>query len=191
MSFRDEQQRREVCNLLARRVRSKGIHFDEDGASAAAVAIALREEALSYWKRLLDGFSYHQAAKLQGEVFPLRVDDEPRRLVVCASEPEAKERWEKPLTAVAKDCRLPEVVFAEERGELPYLSSGERVMALAAMAVWNEAGGLKLSEALHSLDGENLELLGSLLVAMADGSSLAVERWLVEHSEPHEGGADA
>jgi hypothetical protein len=45
------------------------------------------------------------------------------------------------------------------------LSSGERVMLLAAFALWNGDGQLSVDDLLR-LDGENLQAVGSLLVAM-------------------------
>jgi hypothetical protein len=61
------------------------------------------------------------------------------------------------------------------------LSSGERVMLLAAWAFWNGSGGLSLAEVLERLDGEPAEALCFLVMASKYGAD-AVDDWLVEHA---------
>ncbi len=60
------------------------------------------------------------------------------------------------------------------------LSSGERVMLLAAWAFWNGAGGLTIAEVLERLDGESVEALCFLVMASKCGAD-AVDDWLAEH----------
>lgn len=60
------------------------------------------------------------------------------------------------------------------------LSHGEKVMLFVAWAVWNGEGDLTLDELVNTLDGKNLELVGSLLVALSGGSA-AIDAWLDEH----------
>lgn len=57
------------------------------------------------------------------------------------------------------------------------LSSGERVVVLAAWNIWNGSGNVSLSDVVHRLDDRCLAALGSLLVAIAGGGS-AIDRWL-------------
>jgi hypothetical protein len=63
------------------------------------------------------------------------------------------------------------------------LSSGERVMLLAAWAFWNGSGGLTLAEVLERLDAEPAEALCFLMMASKYGAD-AVDDWLVEHGRP-------
>lgn len=57
------------------------------------------------------------------------------------------------------------------------LSSGERMVFLAAWGVWNGSGDAMVGDVVHRLDGRALSALGSLMVAVADGSS-AIDEWL-------------
>lgn len=57
------------------------------------------------------------------------------------------------------------------------MSSGERVMLLAAFDVWNGQGHARLDEVMYSLDPERLRLVASLLLALAEGGA-AIDRWL-------------
>jgi len=69
--------------------------------------------------------------------------------------------------------------FVEEGGPM---SSGERVMLLVAYGLWNGTGGLEFA-ALMQLDDENLEAVGSLLVALATGNDAsAIETWIALHN---------
>ncbi|WP_375764826.1 hypothetical protein NR798_24220 [Archangium gephyra] len=64
-------------------------------------------------------------------------------------------------------------------------SSGERALFQVAWAVWNsEASTLTLGELLNALYGEHLVFVGSLLVAMGQGSE-AVSRWLKAQGVVH------
>jgi hypothetical protein len=60
------------------------------------------------------------------------------------------------------------------------LSSGERVVLLAAWAFWNGSGGVTLADVLERLDGEPAEALCFLVMASKYGAD-AVDDWLVEH----------
>lgn len=62
---------------------------------------------------------------------------------------------------------------------LPGWSHGEVLMFKAAHDVWNGGGQMKLGEALGTLDGKNLQALGTLLVALGDmRGSIAIDEWL-------------
>jgi len=56
-----------------------------------------------------------------------------------------------------------------------YLSSGERVMLLAAFALWNGAGKLPLGDVVATLDGEHLAALGRLFCCATYED---IEAWL-------------
>ncbi len=62
------------------------------------------------------------------------------------------------------------------------LSSGERIVLLAAWAVWNGHDGARFADVIYRLDGRNLVALGTLLVAVAS-SGAAIDTWL-EKMEP-------
>lgn len=57
------------------------------------------------------------------------------------------------------------------------MSTGERIMFLAAWALWNGRGKVLFTDVADRLDGPNLERLGSLLVALGRGVN-AVDAWL-------------
>jgi hypothetical protein len=57
------------------------------------------------------------------------------------------------------------------------LSSGERIMFLAAWNVWNGRGEVNLGDAVHRLDQGCLRALGSLLIALGTEPS-GVSEWL-------------
>jgi hypothetical protein len=61
------------------------------------------------------------------------------------------------------------------------LSSGERVMLLAAWAFWNGSGGLTLADVLERLDVEPAEALCFLVLASKYGSD-SVDDWIAEHT---------
>ena len=61
------------------------------------------------------------------------------------------------------------------------LSSGERVMLLAAWALWNGSGGVTLAEMLERLDVDTAEALCFLILASKYGGD-AVDDWIAEHS---------
>lgn len=63
------------------------------------------------------------------------------------------------------------------------LSSGERVVLLAAFAFWNGGGALRLAEIIEALDVGPSEAICSLVVAVKYGAA-AVEDWLAEHEVP-------
>ncbi len=60
------------------------------------------------------------------------------------------------------------------------LSSGERIVLLAAWAFWNGAGGVTLADVITHLDGDRMEALGVLMMAFAQGAD-AIDGWLVEY----------
>jgi len=66
------------------------------------------------------------------------------------------------------------IEFLEENGGA--LSQGERVLLLAAFALWDADETLCFQE-LARLDSKNLQLLGGLLLALAGGAT-DVEIWL-------------
>ena len=60
------------------------------------------------------------------------------------------------------------------------LSAGQRVLVLLSWVLWKtplDPTRLKVSELIGALDQENLNLVGSLLVAVSDGP-VALEDWL-------------
>jgi hypothetical protein len=61
------------------------------------------------------------------------------------------------------------------------LSSGERVMLLAAWAFWNGSGGVTLADVLERLDADPAEALCFLVLASKYDAD-AVDDWLVEHA---------
>lgn len=61
------------------------------------------------------------------------------------------------------------------------LSSGERVMLLAAWSFWNGSGGVTLAEVLERLDSEPTEALCFLVMAAKYGAD-AVDDWIAEHA---------
>jgi hypothetical protein len=65
------------------------------------------------------------------------------------------------------------------------LSSGERVVLLAAFAFWNGRGGLRLSEVVETLDVGPTEALCSLAVAVKGGAD-DVDDWLFEYGVDRE-----
>jgi len=60
------------------------------------------------------------------------------------------------------------------------LSSGERLLLLLAWSIWSGDGPVSVGDALASMDGVSLAMLGKLMTAAAQGSS-AVDAWLTEH----------
>jgi hypothetical protein len=60
------------------------------------------------------------------------------------------------------------------------LSSGERVLLLAAFALWNGDGSLKLVEVVQQLDVTPAHALCALISALKDGPE-AVDAWLKLH----------
>lgn len=63
--------------------------------------------------------------------------------------------------------------------KMPGYSHGEAVMIRVAAVLWNDSNkGPKLAEVFHTLDGPNLRRVASLMLAMADGGSAAIDGWL-------------
>lgn len=58
------------------------------------------------------------------------------------------------------------------------MSHGERLMFETAWALWNGGAKPDLGELVNTLDGKNLHAIGTLLIALADGSSEAIDWWL-------------
>jgi hypothetical protein len=63
------------------------------------------------------------------------------------------------------------------------LSSGERIMLLAAFAFWNGGSSLRLAEIIEVLDVGPSDAICSLVLAVKQGAD-AVEDWLTEHEVP-------
>ena len=61
------------------------------------------------------------------------------------------------------------------------LTGSMALMVRIALDVWGQEGRALLGEALGRLDGSNLELIGSLFLAYAEGDSSAFDRWLEAH----------
>jgi hypothetical protein len=61
------------------------------------------------------------------------------------------------------------------------LSSGERIVVLAAWAFWNGSGRVTLAEIVEQLDGEPAEALCFLILATKYGAD-AVDDWIAEHA---------
>jgi hypothetical protein len=57
---------------------------------------------------------------------------------------------------------------------------GERIVLLAAFALWNGRGGLRLADVIEFLDPRASEAICSLVVAVKRGAA-AVDDWLAEH----------
>jgi len=60
------------------------------------------------------------------------------------------------------------------------LSSGERIVLLAAFAFWNGRGGLRLADVIESLDPRPSEAICSLVIAVKRGAA-GVDDWIAEH----------
>jgi hypothetical protein len=75
------------------------------------------------------------------------------------------------------DGPTPEALALLEANGGP-LSSGERIMVLAAFALWNGSGELRLAEVVATLDRERMAALCSLLIASRED---AVDAWLARH----------
>jgi hypothetical protein len=57
------------------------------------------------------------------------------------------------------------------------LSSGERIMVLAAWAFWNGHGGATVADVIERLDGPNLRAIATLMLAL-DRGGVAVDQWV-------------
>lgn len=57
------------------------------------------------------------------------------------------------------------------------MSTGEWIMFRAAWTVWNGDGKVLLADVIERLDNSNLETIGTLLVALAQGG---IDGWLEE-----------
>lgn len=57
------------------------------------------------------------------------------------------------------------------------LSSGERVVILAAWAFWNGHAGVTFADVIERLDGPNLRAIAGLMAALASGGA-AIDQWL-------------
>jgi hypothetical protein len=64
------------------------------------------------------------------------------------------------------------------------LSSGERIVLLAAFAFWNGRGGLRLADVIEFLDPRPSEAIGSLVVAVKQGPA-AIDDWIAEYESEH------
>jgi hypothetical protein len=59
------------------------------------------------------------------------------------------------------------------------LSTGERIMFLAAWNVWSGEGSVNLGDVIHRLDNKNLRALGSLMIAVVRQPN-GVDQWLLQ-----------
>lgn len=68
------------------------------------------------------------------------------------------------------------------------LSSGERVVLLAAFAFWNGHAGVSFADVIERLDSPNLRAIASLMLAL-DGGGAEIDQWLagVERELEREG----
>jgi hypothetical protein len=57
------------------------------------------------------------------------------------------------------------------------LSSGERVVILAAWAFWNGHDALSFADVVECLDGPNLRAIAHLMLAL-DAGGAAIDAWL-------------
>lgn len=63
------------------------------------------------------------------------------------------------------------------------LSSGEGLILRVALDIWNGTGNANVSDLVHILDKERLDLVLSLLAAVNAGSD-AVDEWIAKRGEP-------
>ena len=68
---------------------------------------------------------------------------------------------------------------------MPGFSHGELVVWAFAWEVWNETGKFHMGEAMATLDGINLHMIGSLLVALS-GCGSDVDHWIAAQNARHE-----
>jgi hypothetical protein len=80
-----------------------------------------------------------------------------------------------------QDGPTPRAVALMEQDGGP-LSSGERVLLLAAFALWNGRGSLHLADVIEKLDARPTEALCSLIIAAKCGAD-DVDAWLAEHEQ--------
>jgi hypothetical protein len=81
-----------------------------------------------------------------------------------------------------------EAIALFEAGGGP-LSSGERVMLLAAWAFWNSAEKATLADVVYRLDDKNLRAVAALMLALAQGGP-AIDEWIATMEEEGGLGAD-
>jgi hypothetical protein len=195
MSFRNDEQLAKVCNLLAACASGKGVFWrgdgPEKGPSPAAVAVAEAVEAAAVWQRVLIGafnvFNANVRRDLEQNAFPVRLDDEAGGAVLVLSCEDAlaqgvlethRARLEKVLPAHG----LSEARFLINGSTAPGLSHGETLMVRAAWGMWNGRCAPTLDELRGTLDGRNMELIGSLLMALSLGTSRAIDVWLADNN---------
>lgn len=63
------------------------------------------------------------------------------------------------------------------------LSGGDRALLELAFWFWDGGSGPRLAPLLELVDRTRLRMLGSLLLALADGAG-AIERWIKRHGGP-------
>jgi hypothetical protein len=73
--------------------------------------------------------------------------------------------------------------FSKEKRRI---SEGEAVMLWTCLGLWNshEHKDARLADIVGVLDENNLEAIGSLLVAMSRGSAADIDGWLEKHPRP-------
>jgi hypothetical protein len=74
-----------------------------------------------------------------------------------------------------------EAISLFEAGGGP-LSSGERIILLAAWAFWNSAEKAVLADVIYRLDDKNLRAVATLMLAVADGGG-AIDEWIAAMEE--------
>lgn len=103
------------------------------------------------------------------------------RLLV-ARLPGGPDRWFAPDKAGV--LRPTEAAWRAARRGSP-MSHGELLMLRAAIDVWNGSGGLKLAEAIDTLDARNLGMIGELLACMNGlGAAQRIDTWIAKWSAP-------
>lgn len=80
------------------------------------------------------------------------------------------------------DGPTPQAVFLLQVDGGP-LSSGERIVFLAAWAFWNNARNVTLADVALRLDAKNTAAIASLMLAAAHGSA-AIDNWLAAAELP-------
>jgi hypothetical protein len=192
MSFRDDRQLAAVCNVLTRRVRSKGIAWGVEGPSEVARAFVDQVEAGNVWRQvytsLRDSRMVAVADMLEQDTAALEVDPDLGVLKVWCLDSFTLER------IARRDDLLPHLERAgvqklnltlEWNHRLGF-SSGERLMCLVAWSFWNGRGEVALRDvAMGSLDGENLRMIGTLITAIGEGSPATIDAWLKEQEARH------
>ena len=184
--IRDDNQRAQLCDRLVRSLHPKGITWASGAPSEVALATMEQIEAHRRWRQLLASFlatGQRQTARtLEEALCPVGISDADVLQLQRSDSSALPLTEESSLDERARLLGSAGVELVEHSAEGGAgLSHGEELMFLAAWDVWGRRGKVSIEELLGTLDGENLELVGSLLVALARGSSSALDRWLADH----------